>query len=314
MKRFFGFAAVAAVILSFASCQKEGGLAGSGNECVTEFTVQIPQAEVTKTVSEGENVGFVYYEIWDSKFTKRLTYGKEEIVGGVMKTNFSLVKDQTYNFIFWAQKKFSGKEMPFSWETLKQVKVDYSLFTENNKDSYDAFYAVAEVLADGKEKKVLLYRPFAQLNFGASTMTTSVGDFTIQQQKVTVSGVSTVFNTVSGAASTDAAAISTVTFDAPKGGLVQAESTDKKDLKVGGNGYFWVSMNYFLVPGDKQANVEVKAKFVTSGGTVEHSVPSVPVEKNFRTNIVGDIFTSSSDFIIEVVPDFKGQDKDVIVE
>ena len=44
---------------------------------------------------------------------------------------------------------------------------------------------------------------------------------------------------------------------------------------------------------------------------MEHSIGSVPVQKNFRTNIVGDIFTNTSEFTITVVPDFLTPDKEV---
>ena len=55
----------------------------------------------------------------------------------------------------------------------------------------------------------------------------------------------------------------------------------------------------------------VVAQFYTTGGLVEHSIGSVPVQKNFRTNIVGDIFTNTSEFTITVVPDFLTPDKEV---
>jgi hypothetical protein len=105
-----------------------------------------------------------------------------------------------------------------------------------------------------------------------------------------------------------------VRFEATSGGLVQDETTDSKDLKVGDKSYYWVSMNYLLVAAgseDNVDNVEVVAQFYTTGGLVEHSIGSVPVQKNFRTNIVGDIFTNTSEFTIKVVPDFLTPDKEV---
>lgn len=310
MKRIFAFAAVAAMIMGIGACQKEGPIGGRGQECVTSFTVQLPQVQ-TKTVSKAENVDVVYFEIWNAAFDKMLASGERVITDGVLKENFSLVKDQRYNFIFWAQKKAgeNGFKSPYSWDNLKDVKVDYDLFTENNKDCYDAFYAVEPIVADGKSKSVDLYRPFAQLNFGASTMVTSVGEFTIEKNVVTVTNVSKSFNTVSGkASSTD---VASVRFEATSGGLVQDETTDSKDLKVADKSYYWVSMNYLLVAAGYEDNVEVVAQFYTTGGLVEHSIGSVPVQKNFRTNIVGDIFTNTSEFTIKVVPDFLTPDKEV---
>lgn len=310
MKRIFAIAA-AAMLLGAGACQKEGLIGGHGEECVTSFTVQIPQAGQTKAVSEAENVDVVYFEIWNGAFDKILASGERTITGGVLKENFSLVKDQNYNFIFWAQKKSveNGFQSPYTWTDLKDINVNYNMFSMNNKDCYDAFYAVEPITADGKSKSINLYRPFAQLNFGTSTMETSVGAFTIEKNVVTVTNVSKSFNTVSGKASiTD---VGSVRFEATDGGYVQAKSENGKDLKVGDNWYYWVSMNYLLVAAGTEDNVDVVAQFYTSGGLVEHSISSVPVQKNYRTNIVGDIFTTTSEFVINVVPDFNKSDNDI---
>ena len=308
MKKILAFAAFAAMIFAAGSCQKNEAIGGRGEACVTKFSVQMPQEATTKTVSEGENVDVVYYEIWDEDFANILGQGVESITDGRLEKEFVLVKNQTYNFIFWAQKGVES-DAPFSWDTLKEIKVDYSKFTANNKDCYDAFYATAEdIMADGGTKYVYLTRPFAQLNFGASVMDTAVGEFTVESNTVTVKQVATVFDTRSGKASSTSSELVDVTFTAEDGGLVQDETENHKDLAVSSKNYYWVSMNYFLVPAETEANVVVNATFETTLGTVSHSISSVPVQKNYRTNIVGDIFTNTSKFIIEIVPGFKEPD------
>ena len=307
MRSFLGVWALLAVCLVFAGCGKDEGIM---EECVTDFTLQLPFDESTKAVAEGDFIDVVFYEIWDSEFKKVLANGSLEITGGVLSTSFSLVKDQIYNFIFWAQ---DSDVEAYSWDNLKNVKVDYTKFTANNKDCYDAFYAPAkDIVADGGNKTVYLYRPFAQLNFGASTMTTDVGSFTIESNNVTVENISTVFNTVDGKA--DPTALSKVSFSAPTGGLIQTNAEDGKELLAKGQKYYWVSMNYFLVPGETEANVKVSAEFKTSGGTVCHTIDSVPVQKNYKTNIVGNIFTNTSNFNIEIKPTFNPKDKEVVVK
>lgn len=308
MKKILAFAAFAAMFFAAGSCQKNEAIGGRGEACVTKFSVEMPQEAQTRSVSEGENVDVVYYEIWDEDFSNILGSGEEAITGGRLEKEFVLVKNQTYNFIFWAQKSFES-DAPFSWNTLKEIKVDYSKFTANNKDCYDAFYSTAEdIVADGGTKYVYLTRPFAQLNFGASVMDTAVGEFTVESNTVTVKQVATVFDTRSGKASSTSSELVDVTFTAEDGGLVQDETEDHKDLAVSSKNYYWVSMNYFLVPAETEANVVVNATFDTTLGTVSHSINSVPVQKNYRTNIVGDIFTNTSKFIIEIVPGFKEPD------
>ena len=307
MKKIFAFAAFAVMIFAAGSCQKNNAIGGRGESCVTSFSIEVPQPE-TKSVSEGDHVNVVYYEIWDDAFANILGKGVETISGGRLEKEFVLVKNQTYNFIFWAQKSFESNS-PFSWTDLKSIKIDYSKFTSNNKDCYDAFYATAEnIVADGGRNTVYLTRPFAQLNFGASIMDTAVGAFTVESNTVTVKQVANVFDTRSGKASSTQSELIDVTFTAEEGGLVQDENEDHKDLAVSSKNYYWVSMNYFLVPAETEANVTVNATFETTLGTVSHSISSVPVQKNYRTNIVGDLFTNASKFIIEVVPGFKEPD------
>ena len=169
MKKIFAFAAFAVMIFAAGSCQKNNAIGGRGESCVTSFSIEVPQPE-TKSVSEGDHVNVVYYEIWDDAFANILGKGVETISGGRLEKEFVLVKNQTYNFIFWAQKSFESNS-PFSWTDLKSIKIDYSKFTSNNKDCYDAFYATAEnIVADGGRNTVYLTRPFAQLNFGGSRL------------------------------------------------------------------------------------------------------------------------------------------------
>lgn len=306
MTRLLSFSAAVATLIAAASCQKEVVDPVLDGDLVTRLSVEIPTEAFTRTVSMAEETDVVYYEVWDEDFDARLFPVSEDDVNSaevkdrVAEIYIALVKDQRYNLIFWAQNKDCGA---YSWSDLKNVNVDYSKFDANGKDVYDAFYAVEEVLADGLDKSVYLRRPFAQLNFGASMMETTLGDITVTSNTVIVSDAATSFNTVDGKAN-KGSYVKNVTFTASDGGLVQQEEADKKDLKVGDKGYYWVAMNYLLVPSDAQATVTVDATFVTNGGPVTHKMQHVPLKKNYRTNIVGDLFTSSAHLSIIVDPNF----------
>jgi hypothetical protein len=89
---------------------------------------------------------------------------------------------------------------------------------------------------------------------------------------------------------------------------VQQESENWKDLKIDGISYYWVAMNYLFVPSGDQATVKVDAVFNTSEGTVTHSISNVPLKRNYKTNIVGDLFTKGAELTIKVVPDFNRPD------
>lgn len=294
-----------AALLALLSCEKQEEIVNAEYAAV-EVAVSLADGNQTRSVSQAENVDRVYYEVWDESFTRRL-FPIENLQGNYAQVSnctanvkLQLLKDQKFNLIFWAQN--SGCKV-YSWTDLKNISVDYKGFTSNNKDVYDAFYAVESIVSNGLPKEVKLYRPFAQLNFGTSTMETSVGPFTIESNSVTVSEVATSFNTLSGKANSDSYAAK-VAFTALQGGLVQEESENRKDLTIDGNSYYWVAMNYLFVPSAAQATVTVDAVFNTSDGTVSHTISNVPLKRNYKTNIVGDLFTKGAELTIKVVPDF----------
>ena len=296
---------VGVLLFAFAACQKDEAKGGHGEEYLARFSVQVPEDVQTKAVAQAALVDIVYYEAWTEDFKTLLFAGSGVVNERVAEIEVALVKDQTYQFIFWAQNENAAS--PYSWTNLKKVNVDYSKFTVNNKDCYDAFYAVAEIVADGEDKVVRLYRPFAQLNFGASTLNADSGEFAITANTVTVSKHAKAFDTIKGTAVEYVDA--PVTFTASTGGLVQSETQDDKDLKVGDGAYYWVAMNYLLVPAEQSTTVTVDATFTTQIGTVKHKILNVPINKNYRTNIVGDLFTSTAQLNIVVEESFKTPDE-----
>ena len=70
-------------------------------------------------------------------------------------------------------------------------------------------------------------------------------------------------------------------------------------------------MNYFLAEAGSSQNVDVVARFESSSTgavPVEISVPHVPVRRNYRTNIIGNILTEQAVFNIIIDPNFKTPD------
>ena len=309
LKKLVFFAAAALMLLSMSGCEKDNVRNSDGENIVARFSVEIPDKVRTKSVGDGDHTDIVYYEVWSADFTTVLFSSYSMFSApGVAELDIAMVKDQTYNLIFWAQD--NSEKSPYSWDNLKKVEVDYSKFTSNNKDCYDAFYAVTEIVADGTPKIVKLYRPFGQLNVGTSTMETAFGEFSITGHSVTVSQYAKAFDTVSGTAVDYVNA--PMTFTASEGGLVEKGESDDKGLGIDDMSYYWVAMNYLLVPSQTEATVTVDMTFNTTGGKVSHSVINVPLKQNYRTNIVGDLFTTSSKLTVVVVPgftdDFNGPD------
>ena len=322
MKKFFLSASVMTALLFTGSCQKES-LSSADSECKVTFEVNVPSVVQTKAMSNAENADVVYYEIWNSDWTTKL-YPKQGLAEAVVedavvdgktvkqaKMQHNLVKGQTYSFIFWAQNKaFDGYDVT----ALKTVKVNYSKF-KGNQDSYDAYYAKDSFLvSESMSRTIYLRRPFAQLNFGASVMATDLGNIVLGASEVTVATLATTFDTINGVGTDMTTAPVTFSASATDGNVKIDEP-----LKVTANGvettYEWIAMDYMLMSGDEQT-VQVDASFVINGldSPVKHTIPNVPLKKNYRTNIVGDLFTADADLTIIIEPDFNPGDEIIDVD
>ena len=312
MKKIFVLAAAAAMFVA-ASCQKEQPIGDvKGQEATVTFTVDLPSNVTTKSISQAEYADVLLYQVWNSDQTKQLypiqkgEVAKAEVVdvkvGDEVKkgatVQLSLVKDQTYTFIFWAQNSsFKG----FTTNDLRSVKVSYKEFG-NNSDYCDAFYAHEVMTVTGPiEKTITLTRPFAQLNFGTSKMTSDLGDINLGAVEVKVSKLSYVFNTSEGKGDTNWVQ-NDVVFKSK--GLATSEKLETTD-----GDFTWVKMDYLLMQEDQDA-VTVTAKFEVGieDMVVNHVVPSVPLKKNHRTNIVGELFTTDAKLAIIIDETFLKED------
>ena len=309
MKKFLLYASAVSAMMLAGSCQKEVLSPVSEGEASVKFSIALPDGLQTKAMSKAESTDIVYYEIWNSNWSRQLypveeagvqsAYASAEVKGCKATIDLKLISDQTYNFIFWAQNEGCGA---YDVTELKNVGVNYDVIgAEGNQDKFDAFYAVKTIKVEGPvNETITLYRPFAQLNFGADEMTTTFGNIEVTDTEIEVSGLATVFNTLTG--SGEQAVTSPVTFKA------NGIATDEI-LSTGGKSYTWVTMDYMLMM-EKQALVNVEASFGVKDMDlpVTHSLTNVPLKKNYRTNVVGDLFTTDAKLQIVVDPDFNQPD------
>lgn len=311
MNRTIKLIAAAAALAMTAACQQEVIPDGVNGDVAVNLSVSVPEV-ATKSIADGTNVDILYYEVYNADMTKRLVTGSTPRTSEKnFELNLTLVQDQTYNFLFWAQ--VNGKNY-YTVSDLRNVTVSYgsdadgNTVAEGNDESRAAFFA-AEKFAVGKNtltEDIYLKRPFAQLNFGTETFESSMDeDVTVDGSAITVTNVSTRFDVAAKVGSSAAADLTKVTFTAT------GCPSDPAKLTLDDNSsYEYLSMNYFFVGGDEAA-VTVDAVFNTSVGDVAHSIPSVPVAENYRTNIVGDLLFNQADFKIIVDETFTKPDKDI---
>ena len=308
MKKFFLFAA--AMMMLAASCQRQGLDPVADGDTQVTFTVSTGDV-ATKAIADGKNVDVLYWEIYGDLTKDALGEGVVRDADGdkTFTVNLRLLADQNYNIIFWAQ---VDGENHYVVDDLRSVKINSYADEKANDETRAAFFALYPFSTqNGKkvEETVYLYRPFAQINLGATTLETSLnlvdeGKIKVTSTQVTVNRVATSFNTVLGYGEGS----QKVTFAhaaTPNGNDADCK---EKLLEVNGIFYYWLGMNYLIVNGNEKDNVAVDIEVNTNMGNVLHSLPVVPVKENHRTNILGDILTTGAQFTVVVDEDFQEPD------
>ena len=317
MKKILLFASALAGLFLAGSCQRET-LEPEQMAGTVKFTVEAPGAIATKTIADGMNVNEVHYEVYknvDGVDHALLDPDSEPMAKGVVamenkKANITLdlLQDQKYTVIFWAQVEGTGH-----YDTSDLRCVAFEGEVDANDESRAAFFRRFDF--DTYEHKdyanIVLRRPFAQLNLlttmeslkPVSTGQTSGYEIDAKESQIIVSGLATSFNTVDGVG---------IAYDQPLTFAMAAtpEEQGQATLAVNGKDYHYVSMNYMFVPVDAKdgsALVELKYEIVTDKGSIKHEIASVPIRENYRTNVIGNLFTKESKFEIIVDAEFDGQ-------
>ena len=319
MKKILLFASALAGLFLAASCQQENLEPVQMGNTVT-ITVEAPGAMSTKAIADGLNVNEVHYAVY--KTAEGVDYsiyneGNNETDGplaqGVVEMekkrasiDFDLLQDQEYTVIFWAQVKDAGH---YNLGDLRTISFANNTVVGND-ESRAAFYAKYSFDTKvHKDHKVTLFRPFAQLNLLTTEESLhpdqpgqTIGyDIEILNSKVIVTGLSNVFNTVTGVSED---ATTEFTFDMAKTPAQNGETT----LEVNGVNYHYVSMNYFFVPLNEKL-VDITYYLDTDKGSIDNEVVSVPVKKNHRTNVIGNLLTRETSFEIIVDERFEQPDE-----
>ena len=310
MKKYFLSIVALAVMLFATSCQEslvEPQVGGT-----TTFTVQLPDAMGTKATPTTPTIGGydlidrVYVEVYSEDGTQ-LIYKPTNQDGTFYFDTFdpstnsatirlNLIQDQKYDIVFWAQ---HGESYNVSDLTAVQMNN-----LHHNSETGAAFFAKLDNFTPGNDSKVELRRPFAQLNLGTTqgSLSTDAGNYMLKRSKITVSTVAGAFNTIDGVGETEV-----------PGQSYEADIEFTQDLTVAGQDYTYVSMDYLPIPSGSKILVNIAAVIViedANGNTkqISHSFESVPVQENYRTNIVGNLISSTTDFIVEVNDDWAGPD------
>ena len=311
MKKLLYSAAIMALGFLAASCQQES-LEPVGGNTVT-YTVQVPEALATRALGDDvANVNVLHYEVYRTEaanadaFTTadNLLYHKTVgMTNGVATISLELVNDQNYTVLFWAQVGETNEA--YDVTDLTNVTVKSPL--KANQVDYAAFAGV-DFIVEGKNlagRTVTLQRPIAQINIATTPESLTGNDSFVDRvelkgSSVTIAGLSNSFNVAKQAPGAEM----TTTYEFAE----QAVPTET--LEVNGKNYTYVAMNYVGFADAMGSQVKVSYVINTSEGDIDNDIENVPVKPNYRTNIVGNLITATSDYTVTLDAEWEGVAKE----
>ena len=287
------FLAVAAMAMLATACTKDDS-AVVGNESLVSFTIDSPELMTRAEDGKGQSTNHLQYAFYDENgvYLPALTGEVTNFVGST-KINISLVEGRTYSAIFWADHTTAPYEVDLEHKTMEITATEF----DGNADKYDAFYKYQTNIDPAqKTHTITLTRPFAQTNIATADKTKAANaGFDAVATKVTVRAHSTL-NLATGVVATD----DYETFTYKWAALPTSPAT----ATVGSQSYDMLAMNYVLV-NRRELLEEVALTMVdTDGKTLTREYTTVPVQRNYRTYIVGNLLTTSNEFNVEVEEDF----------
>lgn len=335
MKKNLFFGLCAASMLLMTSCEKDSfaNLWGEKESEVANVTLSVSLPELqtaTRAYGEGKNATNLQYAVYslDANDAINELIEKKNVVmdaaAGATPTKdlvIKLIPGTRYSIVLWADAygTGTGANFPFTVEmekTANKVTVDAGKI-KTSDDNADAFFgsfvinvvsassfSITDYLTDIElpEPNLKLKRPFAQLNIASTLSDFNIlknSGFDLTQTTVTVNNAFTSMDLRTGEVpdETNATSVSFALNDLPTDQSVNTTTTHKL-----------LSVNYILMSADKFTATEVV--FTYSDGTTppkRKSYANVPLQRNWRTNIYGDLFTDPVNITVSIAPSFANQ-------
>ena len=310
---FLGMFAAAGMLFATSCSNDELDVVQSGNEAQVTFSLAADGGIATRAISDGTGAKKLVYAVYDANGELIRTIANADENGQIVDNSafdnsltenvtITLAKGQQYTVIFWAQNPSCDA---YTTADLKNVTVDYA--GSNNDETRDAFFKAETFTVTGNAYiDVVLKRPFAQINVGvteADWKAAVASGITISESKVVIKNAATSINLLDGTVSGE----QVVEYD------FAAIPTDPATLEVDVNRngtidenekYKYLSMSYILTGADKTTLEAdgLQFTFKSNGKDIvfDEGLHTVPVQRNWRTNIIGKLLTGDIQFNIVI--------------
>ena len=202
-----------------------------------------------------------------------------------------LIKGHTYSIVFWAMKEGC-------YNVTNMTAITRNAGAAASEADFEAFTESVSIAVTGTEtKSITLKRPYAQLNLGvtADDWNAVAGTFNLTPKKMVIKTTAKdAFDALAGTPTGDAAEIT------------RTLTVTGSDLTVDANTYKSLASCY-VYPDAGQSLVNVSYTVATEDDVVIRQdvvIQNVPLQANYRTNIVGGLLTGTVTYTIAFEENF----------
>lgn len=297
----------------------------TGDYVNAKFTISTPEGIGTRAavnVGEGTTVNYVACAVYDATGEEMPDLRQyRPITNKTAEYSIRLVKGQAYRVAFFAYYgEDNGISDYYDMQYLTDIKIKDA---KSNIEHRDAFTNYVDVTAQESmkavEKPVTLYRPFAQLNLGAvaeDIEAAKKAGVVVTNSKITVSNVYTEFDAynnaiVAGAQSKEV----TFTMNEIPGPDLYVDMDN--DATTADESFEYLALNYLLVgnAGSEKELTDVTFEWKTADNKTNNPATvfkNIPVQRNYRTNIIGYLLTNPAVFNITIDEKFETPDYNIV--
>lgn len=274
-----------------ASCSSDDApVVAEANETAVTFTAELAD-ETMSRAGEGNAVDRLQWVIFDQTGTP-LRYGvkTDAFIAGHAEVTISLIENREYTVGFFADDSASPYtvEIGTAGVPTGNIKADYTTASANS-EALDAFYSTVKVTGGTSSVPVKLIRPFAQVNVGTADYSEATP---VATSALTLTGE--FYTSMSLLDGSVANRVETLTF--------AAAALPQESLTVSGRSFTYLAYAYVLPTASGSLIKDLTITFPESSRSFTDL--NLPVKRNNRSNLAGNIFSSDSDFNTDLDPGF----------
>ena len=275
--------------MTLTACQKDEVSPSAGATSQT-ITVSIPQGVQTRAAAadfgDGSQIDRCLLQI----YRNGQPYGEQQtatVTGNTATFNLRLVAQQKYDFVFWADCSEAGYET----DDLSTIKLGSDADYTGNDDKFDAFFLCEKdyTVTESFSETFTLRRPFGQLNvktLDLAAIPDNAADLKPAKVKVNFTSLPNTFNALTGEES----------------GEAEVEYTADV-LNATGE----LTVDYIWAPVEQATLADFKMTFLDAAGneiSANSDFKSIPIRRNYRTMVSGNLLTKQGDITVEIDPEF----------